>query len=210
MKNSKSTFAIYCVFALAVIAVFVAAMFPLKQSDFYETFNKLLAECSITTEVTASDASTIQANLADGSIKAAILGEPAVTATLTKVSSAARLASVSELWAEIIGQDFPQAALFVKKSIAENNKAAVDEFLTKLSASITYLNASKENAKELGDYMESLETSTLKGAIVSKCYLEMGQKYVTADAAKDAILPFVTTLNVNVTAEKLAEITYKG
>ena len=43
MKNSKSTFAIYCVFALAVIAVFVAAMFPLKQSDFYETFNKLLA-----------------------------------------------------------------------------------------------------------------------------------------------------------------------
>lgn len=43
MKNSKSTFAIYCVFALAVIGVFVAAMFPLKQSDFYETFNKLLA-----------------------------------------------------------------------------------------------------------------------------------------------------------------------
>ena len=43
MNNSKSTFAIYCVFALAVIAVFVAAMFPLKQSDFYETFNKLLA-----------------------------------------------------------------------------------------------------------------------------------------------------------------------
>ena len=40
MKNSKSTFAIYCVFALAVIAVFVAAMFPLKQSDFYETFAK--------------------------------------------------------------------------------------------------------------------------------------------------------------------------
>ena len=44
MKNSKSTFAIYCVFALAVIAVFVAAMFPLKQSDFYETFYKLLAD----------------------------------------------------------------------------------------------------------------------------------------------------------------------
>ena len=43
MKSSKSTFAIYCVFALAVIAVFVAAMFPLKQSDFYETFYKLLA-----------------------------------------------------------------------------------------------------------------------------------------------------------------------
>ena len=44
MNNSKSTFAIYCVFALAVIAVFVAAMFPLKQSDFYETFNKLLSD----------------------------------------------------------------------------------------------------------------------------------------------------------------------
>ena len=44
MKNSKSTFAIYCVFALAVIGVFVAAMFPLKQSDFYETFSKLLAD----------------------------------------------------------------------------------------------------------------------------------------------------------------------
>ena len=39
MKSSKSAFAIYCVFAIAVIAVFVAAMFPLKQSDFYETFS---------------------------------------------------------------------------------------------------------------------------------------------------------------------------
>ena len=44
MNNSKSAFAIYCVFAIAVIGVFVAAMFPLKQSDFYETFNKLLAD----------------------------------------------------------------------------------------------------------------------------------------------------------------------
>ena len=42
MKSSKSVFAIYCVFALAVIGVFVAAMFPLKDSDFYETFYKLL------------------------------------------------------------------------------------------------------------------------------------------------------------------------
>ena len=44
MNNSKSAFSIYCVFAIAVIAVFVSAMFPLKQSDFYETFNKLLAD----------------------------------------------------------------------------------------------------------------------------------------------------------------------
>ena len=44
MNNSKSAFGIYCVFAIAVIGVFVAAMFPLKQSDFYETFNKLLAD----------------------------------------------------------------------------------------------------------------------------------------------------------------------
>ena len=173
------------------------------------TLQRLLDLVGVNATIDNMDAATIQAKMANGEVTVAVLGEPAVTATLTKVSTAARLANVSELWSEVVGQDFPQAGLFVKNSVIENDKASVDAFLNELSNSIAYLNASKENAKELGDYMEENESS-LKGAMVAKCYLQMQQKFVTALNAKDAVLPFVQALGVSVTADELDSLVYQG
>ena len=170
------------------------------------TFSHLLAQYDVEVTVDPSDAPTIQTKLNEGSLDLAILGEPAVTATLSNVSGVKRLASVSSLWKEVVGQEFPQASLFVKKSV---DTKTVEAFLTAVSSSIDYLNASSENAKELGDYMESRKDSTLKGAVVSKCYLAMSQKFVKASEVKSDVLEFVNVLGVNVTAEKLNEIVLK-
>lgn len=162
------------------------------------TFKHILTTKGINATMTASDAQLIQSDLTDGKIEFAVLGEPAVTATLIKVSSAKRLCSVSDLWKTVTGTEFTQAGLFVKTSIIESDRDAVESFLSELKSSIEYLNASKENAQELGTFMENTGKSTLKGAIVSKCYLQMSQKYVLAEDVKADVLAFVKVLGVNV------------
>lgn len=162
------------------------------------TFKHILTTKGIDATMSASDAQLIQSDLADGKIEFAVLGEPAVTGTLVKVSTAKRLCSVSDLWKIVTGTEFTQAGLFVKTSIIESDREAVESFLNELKSSIEYLNASKENAQELGSYMEATGTSTLKGAIVSKCYSQMSQKYVLAEEVKADVLAFVKVLGVSV------------
>lgn len=171
------------------------------------TFKHILSTAGITANVTASNAELIQSDLTDGKINFGILGEPAVTATLIKVKSAKRLCSVSELWKSVTNTEFTQAGLFVKSAIIESDSEAVTAFLSELKASIEYLNASAENAKELGDYMESTGVSTLKGAIVRKCYLQMSQKYVLARDVKADVLAFVKVLGVDVPSD--ADVFYE-
>lgn len=172
------------------------------------TFKHILSTAGVNATVSASTADVIQNDLKEGAISYGILGEPAVTATLMKVSNVKRLCSISELWVSITNTQFTQAGLFVKKSIIENDKESVEKFITELRASIEYLNESAENAKELGDYMESTGKSTLKGAVVSKCYIQMNQKFVLASEVKDDIIAFANVLGANVPAD--ADIFYQA
>ena len=171
-----------------------------------KTFKHILTTANVNATLTASTAPLIQSDLKDGKIEFGILGEPAVTATLMNATNAKRLCSVAEIWKQVVGTEFTQAGLFVKKSIIENDKAAVESFISELKASIEFLNASADNAKSLGNYMESTGKSTLKGAVVSKCYLQMSQKFVMAADVKDDVLAFVKVLGVNVAVD--ADIFY--
>ncbi len=163
-----------------------------------KTFKHILDESNITATLTASNAGLIQTGLSEKTMELAILGEPAVTATLTMASEAKRLCSVADLWNQVTGGSFTQAGLFVKKSIIENDSEAVKNFIAELEKSIEFLNTSKENAKTLGDFMASTGKSTLKGAVVSKCYLQMSQRFVYASTIKEDVLNFVKVLGVNV------------
>lgn len=163
-----------------------------------KTFKHILDESNVNANLTASNATLIQTDLVAGSIDLAILGEPAVTATLTKATNAKRLCSISELWEEVTGGTFTQAGLFVKKSVIEKDPEAVANFVEELKKSIDFLNQSKENAKTLGDFMESTGESTLKGGVVSLCYLEMSQRYVDATEVKADVLSFAKVLGVTV------------
>ena len=170
------------------------------------TFKHLLAQYGVEVTIDPAEAPALQTKLNEGSLDLAILGEPAVTATMTKVARVKRLANISELWKEVVGQDFPQASLFVKKTV---DSETANAFMNAVSSSIEYLNASSANAKELGEYMESRKDSTLKGAVVAKSYAAMQQKFVKASEVESDVLAFVTVLGVNVTQDKLDEIILK-
>ena len=79
--------------------------------------------------------------------------------------------------------------------------SVINDFLDRVNKSINYLNASEDNALELGNFMEQTGKSSLKGAVVKKAYLRMNQNFVTAINCKDEIIEFVKVLGVNYTEE---------
>lgn len=167
-----------------------------------KSLKSLLNATSVTATVAdAQTAAVIQNDLISGDVDTALLGEPAATATkalLAKngISNCRLLASLSDVWKAVTGKDYPQAGVFVKKSVAAaaDGKATVAAFEQALKGSIDYLNASAANAEELATYMESREDCTLKAAIVKQCYLRTAQNYVSAQDATDAIKALVGVL----------------
>ena len=154
-----------------------------------------LAEVSATV-VDGVSAQAIRTDLIARNIDAALLGEPAVTgikAFLTNngVSNCRILGSLSAVWQALTNLAYPQASVFVKKSVPAADVAA---FETAIKASIDYFNASATNAEELGNYMESRDDSTLSGAIVKQCYQRTAQAYRAAAEVKDDVKRLVSVL----------------
>ncbi len=171
------------------------------------SFKHLLTEKSISCTVNAStDAPTIIASLKTGDIEYGILGEPAVTGAMGQVTGLKRLCSISEIWKAVVGTDYPQASVFAKATLSSEQ---IDTFLNKLEASITYLNASADNALELGTYMQNRGDSTLKGAVVKNAYLKMNQRFVLASECKQEIINFIGVLGVNYNAETDSGVFYE-
>ena len=169
-----------------------------------------LVEVENCTVAAASEAPVIQTGLRQGDIDIALLGEPAVTATAKNVEGVRVLGFLSDVWSELVGKDFPQAGVFAKRELIANEPEAVEAFLTSLKESIAYLNASKQNAVELGTYMEQTGLSSLKGAIVGLSYQGMHQAFVSAKDAKDAVVAFITVLGVQYEEAAHADIFYQG
>lgn len=173
------------------------------------TFKHLLSTANVNATMTASTAPLIQSGLKDGTISIGILGEPAVSATLKSVSGTKKLCTIAYIWAELTGLDFPQAGVFVKSSIIENDINAVNSFALVLDDSIKYLNESAEHAEELGAYMESTGNSTLKAATVKMSYTYMSQSFVPAKSCKLSVINFVKVLGVDFNEETDSDIFYE-
>lgn len=164
-----------------------------------KTFKHLLNKAGVSDcTINSAEAPEILAGLKSGTIDYAILGEPAVTSASINVSGLKILCSISDLWEKSENKRFPQASVFAKSGLKDG---VINEFLDRVSRSINYLNASEDNALELGGFLEQTGKSTLKGAIVQKAYKRMNQNFVTAISCKDEIIEFVKVLGVNYTEE---------
>ncbi|MBO4963171.1 MAG: hypothetical protein J6C97_05275 [Clostridia bacterium] len=111
------------------------------------------------------------------------------------------------MWLELVGTDFPQASVFAKATLTN---AEIEDFLFDLKHSIKYLNASSDNALELGNYMQNRGDSTLKGALVKASYLKMNQKFVRAKDCKQDIINFIQVLGVSYNEETNSGVFYEG
>ena len=164
----------------------------------------LFKSASVTTctVAEAQTAAVIQSDLISGAIDTALLGEPAVTGTKNKVANCRILGGIAELWKALTGKDYPQASVFIKKTIAADT-AFVTALESAIKASVDYLNASESNAQEMGAYMESRGDNSLKAAVVKQCYLRTAQAYRTAADAKEDVKSLVSVL-----VPKLADTDY--
>ncbi len=173
------------------------------------TFKHLLSKENINATMVSSNASKIQQDLKDNSNVIGILGEPALSATLKSVPNSKKLCTIAYIWEELTGLDFPQAGIFVKSSIINNDVNAVNAFVACLDDSIKYLNESAEHAEELGSYMESTGNSTLKGATVKMSYTYMSQSFVPAKLCKLSVINFVKVLGFDFNEETDSDIFYE-
>lgn len=183
-----------------------------------KTIKELLKIAEVTCTVANSEtAGKIQDALIQHEIDCALLGEPAVTATkavLAKnsVTGYRILGSVSALWQSLTGLAYPQAGIFVKKSVVEaaDGAATVAAFETALTRSIEYLNAGEDNAAELGNYMESRGDNTIKGAIIKQCYLRCAQSYRPAAQCKEDVKRLVAVLVPTLADQSYDQIFYNA
>lgn len=88
--------------------------------------------------------------IVSGKANLAVVPEPALTVIKGKKPELKILANLNEEWANIFQMEkgFPQASIIIKKDLVENHKEFVDEFITKLDASIDWVNDNVAKAAE--------------------------------------------------------------
>ena len=137
-----------------------------------------------------SSVSEAQAALLAGNADAALIAEPAATATIAAGSekdlNITVVADLQELWQEKYDQSgYPQAAIFVSEDALNNKLASIEDFTATLSTGIDYYK-DEANKDVLQADIDTLGVDTLgvpSAALISSVYSKMNLKYV---AAKDA------------------------
>lgn len=159
------------------IPVIGLAAIPGKSLDY------ILKENGVRYELSGSDATTIQQSLNSGSVNIALLGEPAITATKQKNSKLRSLCSISEIYKEMTGKNFPMAGCFVRGDLVEENKGLVSAVDRAIKSSCEYFNNNPlkagEKAKDSG--------GSLPPAVVQSAASKMNVIYKNAKDSKEDV-----------------------
>lgn len=132
--------------------IYVPAQNPRFITEYILTANGISADKIDST--TYSTPASLQAAVVAGQVELAVLPQPVVTAAIAGAKKAGFAYStaldLTEEWNKIPGSEkLVQGCLVVRKEFAQNNKEAVDGFLTEYEASINYLNENPAAASEL-------------------------------------------------------------
>ena len=99
-----------------------------------------------------SEATEVVAALKQGLCDVAMLPQPMVTAAMAQVEGLRIALDVTEEWANIQGENGTElitGCVIVRNEVLENNKEAVDTFLSEYKASIQYVNENVTDAAQL-------------------------------------------------------------
>ena len=132
--------------------IYVPAQNPRFITEYILTANGIDADKIDST--TYSTPAALQAAVVAGQVELAVLPQPVVTAAIAGAKKAGftygTALDLTEEWNKIPGSEkLVQGCLVVRKEFAQNNKDAVDGFLTEYEASINYLNENPAAASEL-------------------------------------------------------------
>ena len=132
--------------------------------------------------ISGSEAAAIKQSYATGTSMTAIFAEPAITGVnISTGGSVTVLASVSDVYREITGKDFPMAGLFVRADVLEKDPETVKTIDARVRESVEELDS---NVGEVAAKAENIDGFTLTAAVIEKAYTKMNVKYKNADDSK--------------------------
>jgi NitT/TauT family transport system substrate-binding protein len=141
--------------------------------------------------VFAAEHSELATLIASGKVSIALLPEPFVSTVTSKNENVKIAIDLNDEWNKVTeNQEMPMGCLIVNKTFAEENKAAVNEFLKQYEASVEFVNTDIEAAAEIIAQQGILATVELaKKAIPSSAIV-----YKDAYENKDEINSFLNLL----------------
>lgn len=141
-----------------------------------------------------SDAATIQQSVRRGDPMTAVLGEPAITALRKNGADFRVLCSVTEVYADVTGDEFPMAGTFVRADIADSDPSAVEKINARISASVDKFN---EDPLNVGNKANQAG-STLSGIVLKDAAPRMNVKFKNAAESKSDAIALLSRVGVNV------------
>jgi len=158
---------------------------------------------SVTPNITWYNSVTeAQAALLSGKANAALLAEPAATATIAKAKESGKdLKIIADLQANFNGgEGYPQAGLFVRKSSYEADPGKFEDLATNMA---TYFDSlPDDDTTQLKADIDSIGTETLgipSSEIVTKVWKRMNIRIVSAASVQDQISSFLGLFGIDKT-----------
>ncbi|MBR3144673.1 MAG: PhnD/SsuA/transferrin family substrate-binding protein [Clostridia bacterium] len=111
------------------------------------------------------------AALISGNAEVAMVPEPAATTVLTKKDTLKRVLTVNDEWEKISDSKLMMGCVVALSSYIDENKEAVDKFLSEYKASIEYANNETDKAAELCAKYEIVPAAPIAKAAIPNCNL---------------------------------------
>lgn len=167
-------------------------------------FNAVKEELNLQAEIIwYASVSDAQAALLSGNVDAALIAEPAATATVMKAKKDLEkdfhvLADIQEAWEAKMGfKGYPQASVFVLASSYEEKQEEIDCLLKQMKTTIDFGNDSaNEEAliEKIDQVIDSLGTPT--ATITAKAYSGMNLSYQEATSVKEECKVFLELFDI--------------
>ncbi|MHC1721024.1 MAG: ABC transporter substrate-binding protein [Clostridiaceae bacterium] len=153
--------------------------------------NGLKPDVDVTIEY-KSEHADVAAAVASGEAKIAVLPEPFVTTTKSKVANLSVPVDLTKEWEKVGGGDSKliMGAFVMQKDTLDNKKSDVKKFLQKYEASVKYVNENPKEASELIAKHAILPNAKIAETAIPKSNIV----FISAQDAKKSLTGFFTVL----------------
>lgn len=135
------------------------------------------------------------ATLVSGTASIAMIPEPAATSAIVKKNTLKKVLSINEEWEKTTDEDLMMGCVIALKSYAENNKEAVQNFLSDYKNSVDYVNQNIEQSADLCEKYAIIPSSAIAKKSIKDCNI----KFIHS---KDAQAPLQDYFKVLYDADK--------
>ncbi len=165
-----------------------------------QTAKYLFQQAGVTVTLTGSEATPIQQKFvsatAESAPTTAVFAQPAITGTQANATRAVKvLGSISEIYQEITGDEFPMAGMFVRADFYNEYPEFVATVNARVKTSVEKLNA---EVNAVAAKIGQMEEPPIKPALLKQAYDKMNVKFKTATESKTAVQKLIT--NIGATA----------